>query len=243
MNSFSVPAFLLPQKPGIQRRAFLRVAGASAATVTLVLAGCGDPEPEPIAPNTNQLNLSPDANGLLNYVYLLKQLSTAFYKKVVDAPPTDLRTGEKAFFDDLHDHELVHRETLRFLLATAAYDAQLATPLAFDFTSFTLTSRAGVLAAARQLEDLLVAAFAGVLRLVRTPASVLFLAKMASVNARHAAFVRDLLLPGSFADDSVVVSANGLRAVSPAKTPAQVMTETKAFFAPIVVNTALLPTA
>jgi len=227
----------------LRRRAFLQVAGASAATATLVLAGCGTDDPQPVV-DANVLRLGNNDAGLLNYIYLFKQLKRAFYKKIVDAPPSDLRAGEKAFFDDLHDHELVHRETLRFLLNTSAYDKDFVQPLAFDFSTLTLTTRAGVLAAAQQLEDLSVAAFAGLLRLVNSAATSVFLIKMASVNARQAAFVHDLLTAGTFADDTTaVVSGNGLLSASIAKTPPQVIEETKAFFLPVVINTDLLPKA
>ena len=238
-----------PVPAALPRRVFLRVAGASAATAGLVLAGCGKDDPDPVV-NSNVLYLgsaSPSAAdvdvGLLNYLFLLKQLEAAFYQKVIDAPPTDLLANEKAFFADLRDHELVHRETLRYALGTRAYDATAAQPLAFDFSSLTLTTRVGVLAAAQQLEDLSVAAYAGTLRLVRAASAVALLAKISSVEARHAALIRDLQTPGSFAGDDVVTNVGTLKSVSLAKTPAQVVAEAKAFFLPIVVSTDLLPTA
>ncbi|GAC1598106.1 MAG: hypothetical protein NVS3B25_23740 [Hymenobacter sp.] len=227
----------------LPRRAFLRVAGASAAAASLVLAGCAKATVTPTTIDPNLLTLGRGDSGLLNYLYLLKQLETAFYQKVLAAPPTDLRAGEKAYFDDLRDHELVHRETLRYVLGTGAYDVALATPLAFDFSSFTFTTRAGVLAAAQQLEDLSVAAYAGALRLLTTTTTVALLAKILSVEARHAALVRDLRTPGSFAGDDVVVSTGALQSVSLAKTPVQVVAEAKAFFLPVVISTDLLPMA
>lgn len=226
----------------LPRRTFMRVAGASAAAVGLVLAGCDSPQPTPVPANPNLLSLGTGETGLLNYIYLLEQLEAAFYQKVVDAPPTDLLPDDKAFFADLRDHELVHRQTVRFALGTNAYDATLATPLVFNFSTLTLTTRAGVLAAAQQFEDLGVAAYAGALRLETTPTILTLLAKIASVEARHAAFVRDLRTPGSFAGDDVVVNAAPLQSVSVAKTPTQVIEETKAFFLPIVVSVSALPT-
>ncbi|OGX81801.1 hypothetical protein BEN48_06130 [Hymenobacter glacialis] len=232
-----------PAPAGLPRRAFLRVAGASAASVGLVLAGCNSTDPLPVVPiDPNLLTLAAGETGLLNYLYLLEQLEAAFYQKVVDAPPADLLPADKAFFADLRDHEVVHRESIRFALAANAYDANRATPLAFNFSTLTLTTRAGVLAAAQQFEDLGVAAYTGAMRLVSTPSMLSFLAKIASVEARHAAFVRDLRTPGSFAGDDVVVNAAPLQSVSLTKTPAQVIEEAKAFFLPIVVSTSLLPT-
>ena len=232
------------QHGALHRRTFLRVAGASAATASLALAGCSTTTPTP-APTVdpNLLKLGTADTGLLNYLYLLEQLKTAFYQKVVDAPPADFRTGEKVIFDDLRDHELVHRETLRYVLGTNAFDTGFPKPLPFDFSSLILTTRAGVLAAAQQFEELGVAAYTGALRLLTTNTTVTLLAKIVSVEARHAALVRDLRTPGSFAGDDVVVSTGTLQSVSLAKTPVQVVAEAKAFFLPIVVSTDSLPTA
>jgi hypothetical protein len=227
----------------LARRSFLRVAGASAASVGLVLAGCGKTETPPATIDPNLLTLPKGDTGLLNYLYIFKQLETAFYQRVIATPPSDLNPGEAALFEDLRDHEVVHREGLRYALGTNAYDAQLQTPLPFDFSTLTLTTRAGVLAAAQQFEDLGVAAFGGAMRLVSTASTVALLAKMASVEARHAALVRDLRTPGSFAGDDVVISAGALQSVSVVKTPAQVVADTKAFFLPVVISTAELPTA
>ncbi len=227
----------------LPRRAFLQVAGATAATASLVLAGCGTDTPTPAAPTAVQLTLGAGDSGLLNYLYLLEQLQFAFYEKVLAAPPTDLRTGEKAFLDDLHDHALVHRTTLKFVLGTNAYDKSLTTPFPFDFTSLSLTTRQGVWMGAQFFEELMLAAYAGAMRLLAGAANVALLTKIMSVEARHAAFVRDILVPGSFANDDVVVSVNGLRSVSVAKTPAQVVADARAFFQPVVISTDSLPTA
>lgn len=227
----------------MERRTFLRVVGASAATASLVLAGCSDPAPEPTPTVQNQLLLGESDTGLLNYFYLLKQLEVAFYQKIVDTPPSNLVAGDKAAFDDLRDHGLAHRETLRFALGASTYETRLERPLAFDFSSIVLTSRVGVLTAAQQLEDLSVAAYAGALPLLVAPTTVALLAKIASVEARHAAFVRDLRTPGTFAGNDVVVNAGALQSVSLAKTPVQVVEEAKAFFLPFVVVTQSLPSA
>ena len=243
MHIFLMSDSFFFQGGALRRRAFLRVVGASAATASLVLAGCGSDPPAPVVADPNLLSLGTGDTGILNYLYLLEQLEAAFYQKVVAAPPVDLLSGESAFFADLHDHEVIHRETLRYILGTKAYDASFATPLVFDFSTLTLTTRVGVLAAAQRFEDLGVAAYAGALPLLTTPTTVALLAKIASVEARHAAFVHDLLTPGTFASDNVVVSEGDLLSVSVSKTPVQVVAETKAFLLPIVISTDSLPTA
>ncbi|WP_375437853.1 ferritin-like domain-containing protein [uncultured Hymenobacter sp.] len=228
----------------MQRRSFFRVAGATLATSTLVLAGCKDDDKEPAAPVTTNVlafngfdaNGNPIDDGVLNYAYLLEQLEAAFYTKVVAAPPADLLPGELAFLTDLRDHELIHREYLKVALGSKAYDASATTPLAFNFSSLTLTTRVGVWTAAQQLEDIGVAAYNGAGKLLTVTANLLALGKIASVEARHAALVHEVLQSDSFAS---TVGADGL---DDAKTPTEVIELIKPFL-PIEVSVAALPTA
>ena len=66
-----------------------------------------------------------------------------------------------------------------------------------------------MLGAAKTFEDLGVAAYNGAGVLLKTPAYLVVAGQIVSVEARHAAYVRDLLAPGSFAADDQV-DANGL---------------------------------
>ena len=216
----------------LPRRTFLRVAGASAASVGLVLAGCGDDPPAPAAPanilSFGSINPNPDV-PILNYLLFIKQLQFAFYDKVVKAFPADLTAAEQAHLRDLRDHELVQRQVLANVLRGAAL------PVApFDFASLTLTTRAGVLAAAQTLEDTGAGAFLGIIERLNNGDLVALAARMASVEARHSALVRDLRAPGSFAGDEQndqIVASTGLQAgQAVARTPEQV----KAVLAPFL---------
>lgn len=234
----------------MQRRSFFRVAGATLATSTLVLAGCKDdeePAATPVASNVLRLGVVIGANGaetvtpesqesgLLNYAFLLEQLEAAFYQKVVASPPADLLPGELAYLTDLRDHELIHREYLKALLGSKAYDVSFAAPLEFNFSSLTLTTRVGVWTVARQLEDVGVAAYNGAGKLLVVTSNLLALSKLASVEARHAALVHEILQPDSFAS---TVGADGL---DDAKTPAEVIELIKSFL-PVEISVAALPT-
>jgi len=230
----------------LQRRSFFQVAGAGAAASALLLAGCGkDDDPDPVAGNpmlvlavtttSNGTTVVDTARTILNYAYLLEQLEAAFYDKVVATPPTDLQPGELAYLTDLRDHELIHREYLKYILGSSAYDASLATPLVFNFSTFTLTTRAGVWAAARQLENLGVAAYNGAAKFVNDSAALVALAKIASVEARHAALVHEILEPGSFAGP---INATGL---DDAKTIVEVIGLIQPFV-PVEISTVSLPT-
>ncbi|AII52702.1 hypothetical protein N008_12045 [Hymenobacter sp. APR13] len=229
----------------LARRSFFRVAGAGAAVSALVLAGCGkDDDPDPVAGNPtltlgNFVSSSTSASDpnitVLNYAYLLEQIEAAFYDKVVTTPPSDLLPGELAYLTDLRDHELIHREYLKYALGTSAYDNTLSAPLVFDFSTFTLTTRTGVWTAARQLEEIGVAAYNGAAKYLTSAEHLNALGKIVSVEARHAALAREVLQPGTFADN---IGTTGL---DDAKSPAQVVALIQPFV-PVVISTANLPT-
>ena len=215
------------------RRVFMRVSAASAASVALVVAGCGTTAtPTPVDPY--QLALPAKDPGLLYVAYLLAIGKAATYQKIVDASPSDLTTAERAIFADLRDHEVVYREMLKYVIDPAGTTVLLPTDFAFNVGKFNLATRAGVLAAAQQLEDLAAAAYLVLLTLYTTanlPQRTLLL-KMSSVQARHAATVRDLLTPGSFANSDVVDSSGQLLT----KTPTEVVAALAPYFAPYVIS-------
>ncbi|SHK36260.1 ferritin-like domain-containing protein [Hymenobacter psychrotolerans] len=221
----------------LHRRSFFRVAGAGAAASALVLAGCAkDDTPNPGTFTQQLVIATKDSldNNILNYAYLLEQLEAAFYDKVVATPPADLLPGELAYLTDLRDHELIHREYLKYALGTNVYDNSFVTPLTFDFSSLTLTTRAGVWAAAQLLENIGVAAYNGAGKHLTAPFLKL-LGKIASVEARHATLVQELVQPGSWATG---IGTTGLDA---AKTPLEVVALIQPFI-PVPISTDFLPT-
>lgn len=226
------------------RRGFLRVSAASAATVALVAAtGCGSTNtPQPIAPSPYQLVLPAGDPGLVYFAYLLALAQATLYQKVIDSPPGDLTTAERAVFADLRDHEVVYRELFKSTIDPTRSKDVLPADFAFNPASLALSSRAGVLAAARQLEDLAAAGYPVLLLLVTTAGALLqtVLLKAGSVHARHAATVRDLLAPGSFADADVVEPTGTLAGQARTKTPVEVMAALAPYFAPYVISVANL---
>ncbi|UOQ53208.1 ferritin-like domain-containing protein [Hymenobacter cellulosivorans] len=132
----------------------------------------------------------------------------------------------------MRDHEVIHREFFRQLIGSTALPN-----LEFNFTSINFTTRAGVLAAARTFEDLGVAAYNGAAKLFTSKANLVLVGKIASVEARHAAFIRDLVQPANPFDE--VVGASGLGAVL---TPTQVLAAA-AVFLPYTILSSGLPTA
>jgi hypothetical protein len=193
----------------IKRRSFFMYAGATAGATALVLAGCKkDDENSPGMVSLGNGNLS-----VLNYAYALEQLEAAFYAQVVKTPATDFKTNELAYFTQVAAHEAIHRDFLKAAIINVAKGTPIM-DLTPDFSTITFTSRASVLATAMAFEDLGVAAYNGAGKLISASdsngATYLTVAgKIVSVEARHAAYVRDLITPGSFADDNQVDS-NGL---------------------------------
>ncbi len=142
--------------------------------------------------------------GILNYAYALEQLEAAFYTKVVATPYSGITTAEAALLADIRDHEIAHREFFKAALGSNAIVA-----LDVNFSSIDFTSRASLLATAKAFEDLGVTAYNGAGQLLQSPDYLTLAGKIVSVEARHAAYIRDLISPGSFAD-TTALDANGL---------------------------------
>ena len=197
----------------VGRRSFLQYAGAGAAGIALVAAGCKKDRgyPDPTMNGGATLDFKDDF-GVLNYAYALEQLEAAFYVKVASAPPASFTTAQKAYFQDIQFHEIAHREYFKKALGTAAIGS-----LEVNFAAINFTDKASVLATAKAFEDLGVAAYNGAGKRLKTDAYLLAAGKIVSVEARHAAVIRDLISNGSFAN-SEVVNAQGLdQALQPDK--------------------------
>ena len=151
--------------------------------------------------------------GILNYAYALEQLEAAFYGKVLATPYTGMTDDEKAILTDIHDHEIAHVAFLKTALADKAIP-----DLEVDFSAVDFTSRDAVLKTAVTFEDLGVAAYNGAGKLLNNVDYLAAAGSIVSVEARHAATLRDLLQPGSvaFAGPEVVDEKGLDRACAPA---------------------------
>jgi ferritin-like protein len=205
-----------PQPVHSSRRKFLQLAGATGILASVV-ASCskgkfpGPPSGKhPGAP----INLGSGDVGILNFAYALEQLEAAFYTIVIAVPYQGISAFEFARLKDIRDHEIAHREFFKTALGSNAIPA-----LTPAFESINFFSRDSVLAASKSFEDLGVSAYNGAGSLISSPAYLTLAGKIVSVEARHAAFIRDLISPGSFAD-STVVNANGL---DTSRTPPEVL--------------------
>lgn len=214
--------FAKPLYVPIKRRSFFMYAGATAGATALFLSGCDDDEGTDMP---GAVNLGTGDVGVLNYAYALEQLEAAFYAQVVSTPYASISTDERAALTAIAKHEAIHRDFFKAAIPANA----IIPPLTPNFSAVNFTDRNSVLTTARTFEDLGVGAYNGAGRLIGdTPDGknyLLLAGKIVSVEARHAAYVRDLLAPGSFAG-SDVVNASGL---DQALTPAAVLAAAQPF--------------
>ncbi|MCR5888711.1 ferritin-like domain-containing protein [Hymenobacter sp. J193] len=202
-----------PLQVPIKRRSFFMYAGATAGATALLLSGCDDDNEDDKTPAAGTVNLGSKDIGVLNYAYALEQLEAAFYAQVIATPYANMSADEKTALTAIAKHEAIHRDFFK----AAIPEASRIPALNPDFSSITFTSRDSVLGAAKTFEDLGVAAYNGAGRLIENPTYLLLAGKIVSVEARHAAYIRDLITPGSFSG-SDVVDANGLDQALPVST-------------------------
>ena len=185
----------------IKRRSFFMYAGATAGATALVLAGCSKDDNN--SPGT--VNVGSGDAGVLNYAYALEQLEAAFY--------TTLRTGtyytglsttsaERMILDDLYYHEVIHRDFLKTAITAAG-----ATPikgLTPNFSAINFNDRTSVLSTAKAFEDLGVSAYNGAGQYIQSATYLYIAGKIVSVEARHAAIIRDLVSDNTFVGNDVI---------------------------------------
>ena len=193
------------------RRKFLGVIGAG----SVLLATAASCKKDNNNNNNNGgVDLGSGDPGVLNYAYALEQLEAAFYIQVITSPYSGITASEMSYLTDVRDHEIAHREFFKAALKTAAI--QGLTP---DFSSINFADRTSVLGTAKAFEDLGVTAYNGAGKLIVNADYLLVAGKIVSVEARHAATIRDLISAGSFAD-MTALDANGLDG---ARTPNEVL--------------------
>lgn len=207
----------------VPRRNFLRYAGLGSAMVAIgaagisSLSGC---KKDTASPSSMAVSLGSGDVGILNYAYALEQLEAAFYIQVVATPYTGISDGELMLFTDIRDHEVAHREFFKAALSSSAIAG-----LKVNFSAINFSSRDSVLATAKAFEDLGVSAYNGAGPLLKTPDYLVLAGKIVSVEARHAAYLRDLVSAGSFAGSDVVNSMG----LDTARKPADVLQMASAY--------------
>ncbi|MEP7001483.1 MAG: ferritin-like domain-containing protein [bacterium] len=182
------------------RREFMRLIGIGGALVMLpgMFAACEDGSNTAglAGPGTGAsvtIDFAAGDTALLQFAYVLEQLEADFYSRVVsNFAGSSFKDADKVILTDIRDHEIIHREFLKSVLGGSANFT-----LAPTYGSLNFKDRATVLAAAKTFEDLGVAAYNGAAQYYRDPNNLLASAKIVSVEARHAAAIRDLITPAS----------------------------------------------
>ncbi|QHL88964.1 ferritin-like domain-containing protein [Nibribacter ruber] len=213
------------------RRNFLKYTGvAMAATAVVLTTSCDDDDEDDMVVTDDSVNLGSGDVGILNYAYALEQLEAAFYTAVVALPNFNTlfpNATERASLTDIRNHEIAHREFFKKAI-TAAAASQIIPSLTPNLPASALASRESILATAKTFEDLGVAAYNGAGKLI-SAAGVAYLGiagKIVSVEARHAAEIRDMISNGTFASGAAGVTAGNIvdeNGLDVALTPMQVL--------------------
>jgi len=194
------PTLDKPLYTPIKRRSFFMYAGATAGATALVLAGCSKDDNN----SPGMVSVGSGDVGVLNYAYALEQLEADFYTQVRSGSYyTSLgsTSAEKLILDDLYYHEVIHRDFFKTAITAASTPIKALTTV---YPSGTFSSRASVLGTAKAFEDLGVAAYNGAGQYISDPGYLFLAGKIVSVEARHAAIIRDLLSENSFVGNDIV---------------------------------------
>jgi hypothetical protein len=127
----------------------------------------------------------------------------------MSAAYSTLSPAEQELLSDLQKHEVIHREFFKQALGTAAIPS-----IAFNATTVAslMIDRPTLLESSQLLEDTGVSAYNGAGKYLTVAANLLVAGKIVSVEARHAAAIRDIRDGTNgilFAGDDVV-NADGL---------------------------------
>ena len=186
-------------EPATSRRDFLK--WSSAAALTAFAFGALNPTSLraedaflglPVEGLQTSVDLGKGDFGILNYAYALEQLEAAFYSQVVSTKYSGMNSAETQILTEIRDHEIAHREFFKAALGKKAIPG-----LKVNFTAIDFNSRDSVLGTAKTFEDLGVSAYNGAGQLLENGDFLLIAGKIVSVEARHAAAIRDLLQPMS----------------------------------------------
>ena len=182
------------------RRDILKLMAMGGALVLLPSAiACSD-EDDLVGPGTGQtagsgnaltIDFSKGDIAVLQFAYALEQLEADFYTRVVNAfGSASFTAAERTILQDIKYHEVLHREFLK--TALGATNGFTVTP---TYGTLNFSDRASVLNTARTFEDLGVAAYNGAGQYLTNGDNLLLAGKIVSVEARHAAVIRDLITP------------------------------------------------
>ena len=149
--------------------------------------------------------------GILNYAYALEQLEAAFYTTVMASPYQGMSGYERSVLNDIKSHEIAHREFFKKALGRNRIP-----DLEPNFSAVNFNSRESVLKTASTFEDLGVSAYNGGGAAIASPKYLAAAGTIVSVEARHAAIIRDMISPlTEYFAGRDVVDSSGLDVANP----------------------------
>lgn len=202
------------------RRAFLRTLGVGGAVVLLpsVFAGCGDDDDNGTGPGgqtgNNLDNIAFDLRtdvGIFRLTHTLEIVERAFYTSVITKADfgSMFNADEREVLVDIRNAETIHEAFLRNALGSMAVP-DLTSRLNAATLNAILADKTRILATARLLEHTGVATLNGAGKYIKDVRNLLVAGKFASVEARHAAALRDIAPPSgvspntAFAGDDII---------------------------------------
>ena len=180
----------------VSRRRFFQLAGGLAA-VGVFVASCRRTPPDTVYVGKGDV-------ALLNNLLILEEVLSAVYMQANLTAYYGLSKSELDLLADMRDHQLAHKELLKKVLGTNAI-----TDVVTVLSAVTYADRNDFLRNSVMLEDIAVAAYNGAAKRFTDTSYVLLTAKMATLQARHSAYSRELLAHNTFADN-VIINTNGL---------------------------------
>ena len=194
----------------VSRRRFFQLTGGIAGAGILLSA-------TPLTAGTFSTNMGKGDTALLNFLYILQQIESAFYTEAV-AQQNGLSNTELATLLSVQKQEATHTKILKKMLGSKAVG-----DVATNFTAVTFSDRGSLLKHAATIEDMVVAGLNGAAGLFENSDHPLALSKMVMAEAGHSAYFRNKLSLNSFGDD---VAADGLDQTMP---PAAVLALAEAY--------------
>jgi hypothetical protein len=205
------------------RRGFLRtlLAGGTVTLLPAVFTACDDDgDGNPLGPGEIpdpvtgiSFDLRTDV-GIFRLLHLQEQLESTFYTAAVASSAFDgMPAAERELLVDLRNVEVIHREFVRTALGAQALP-DIRGSINRDTLDTLTSSRTSILMTARMLEHTGLAGLNGTAKYIQDVRNLLVAGKLASVEARHAAALRDVLPPAgqnasiAFAGDDII-DANG----------------------------------
>ncbi|MCB0698630.1 MAG: ferritin-like domain-containing protein [Chitinophagales bacterium] len=182
-----------PEKQGntdVSRRRFLGYAGGLAGAA-LLLDSCKKEDEPVISSGDGVMDLGMNDTGLLNLIFVISQVEAAFFEQVV-LTPFSTNSDEIGLITRMRDHKTAHKELIRTYLDGKG------THVTTDFSAINFGNKDGVLENAELLANISTGNCNEAARLLISDKHVEIVAKMGSVNARHAAAISNMRSLGNF---------------------------------------------